>query len=105
MAKPFTVLVTLFIKPDCREEYLEALRAVLPQSRSEPGCISLRAHEMTGEPGTIVLLEDWRDEDEYTQEVMQRDYFQRYLKLSETMYAKPRVVTFLRPISLDEAGL
>jgi quinol monooxygenase YgiN len=96
------VLVTLFIKPEYREEYLEALREVLPQARREPGCVSLRAHEVVDEPGTIVLLEDWRDQDEYTQEVLQRDYFQRYLKLSRAMYAKPNVVTFLHPIAPGE---
>jgi quinol monooxygenase YgiN len=101
---PFTMLVTLFIKPECREEYLEALHEVLPPARAEPACVSLRVHEVLGEPGTIVLVEDWRDRDEYVQEVMRRDYFQRYLKLSEPMYAKPRVVTLLCPIAPDGAA-
>jgi quinol monooxygenase YgiN len=105
MAKPFSMLVTIFIKPECREEYLEALRTVLPLARSEPSCVSLRAHEMADEPGTFVLVEDWRDQDEYLQGVLQSDYFQRYLKASEAMYAKPRAVTFLHPIAPDEAGM
>jgi quinol monooxygenase YgiN len=104
MSIPVTGLVTLYIKPECMEEYLEALREVLPQARREPGCVFLYAHEVPGEPGTMVLLEQWRDLEEYRNEVLQRDYFKRYMEISEALYAKPRVVTILNPIALAEAA-
>jgi quinol monooxygenase YgiN len=99
MAKPLTMLVTLFIKPECREDFLGALSEVLPQARQEPACRLLEVYEILEEPGSILLVEHWRDLDEYRQEVLQRDYYQRYLKLSESMYSKPRIVKALNRVA------
>ncbi|MFD6157437.1 putative quinol monooxygenase [Nocardia sp. NPDC060256] len=95
--------MTLTIKPESRTEFLAALRAVLVPARSEPGCVCLYANESVDEPGKFVLHERWRDMDEYVNEVLQRDYFQQYLNLSENAYAAPRVVVMLNPIEpLDQ---
>jgi quinol monooxygenase YgiN len=98
MTQPLTMNVTLFIKPECREEFLVALRDVLTPARQEPACIYLYATEAMNEPGRIVLFERWRDQDEYITDILQRDYFQRYLKISEGAYAAPRIVVGLTPI-------
>lgn len=103
MSRPFTMLVTLFIKEESRDEYLEALHEVLPRARQEPGCLFLHANEAVEEPGRIILFEHWRDQDEYVNEILERDYFKRYLAASESMYAAPRVVLQLDPI--DPPGL
>jgi quinol monooxygenase YgiN len=103
MSEPFTMVVTLFIRPECRDEYLAILREVLVPAREEPGCVFIYANEASDEPGRIVLFERWRDLDEYTDEILQRDYFQRYLALSEAMYAAPRVAVGLNPIEPIEA--
>ena len=57
-------------------------------ARQEPGCIFLYASEAADERGTIVVFERFRDPDEFN-EILQRDYAQRYLKLSESAYAAP----------------
>lgn len=90
--------VTLTIRPESREEYLAALREVLVPARREPSCVFLHANESVDEPGKIVLLERWRDSDEYVGQVLQREYFRKYLELSENAYAAPRVVVMLDPI-------
>ena len=92
------MLVNLFIKQECREEYLRALHEVLPAARREPACLFLYANEAVDEPGRIVLFEHWRDQDEYVNEILARDYFKRYLAASENVYAAPRVVVQLDPI-------
>jgi quinol monooxygenase YgiN len=100
--KAFTMQVTLSIRPELHEEYLTALREVLVSARQEPACIFLYASEPAGEHGTIILFERWRDPDEYVNEILHRDYFQRYLRLSEPAYAAPRVVVRLDPIEPPE---
>ena len=102
VGKAFTLQVTMFIKPELRDEYLAALREFLVLARQEPGCIFLYASEAADERGTIVVFERFRDPDEFN-EILQRDYAQRYLKLSESTYAAPRVIVRLDPIEpLDQ---
>jgi quinol monooxygenase YgiN len=102
VGKAFTLQVTMFIKPELRDEYLAALREFLVLARQEPGCIFLYASEAVDERGKIVVFERFRDPDEFN-EILQRDYAQRYLKLSESAYAAPRVIVRLDPIEpLDQ---
>ncbi|HWG26789.1 putative quinol monooxygenase [Actinospica sp.] len=99
MAMPITAMLMLYIRPECREAFIEAVGEVLLQAREEPGCLFLHAQEVVDEPGTFVLLERWRDLEEYRDVVLQQEYFKSYLELSESMYAKPRVVTVLNPVA------
>ena len=71
----------MFIKPGLRDEYLAALHEFLVLARQEPGCIFLYANEAADERGTIVVFGRFRDPDAFN-ELLQRDYAQRYLKLS-----------------------
>jgi quinol monooxygenase YgiN len=89
------MLVVLTIKPERRDEFVAALREVLPLARAEAACLMLLAAEAAGEPEKFVLLESWRDRDEYRGEILGRDYFRRYLAVSEAAYAAPRQVTLL----------
>jgi hypothetical protein len=45
----------------------------------------------------VEASEGWRDLVEYRDVVLQKDYFQEYLRISEDFYARPRVVTLLEP--------
>jgi quinol monooxygenase YgiN len=98
MSRPFTMLVTLFIREESRDEFLEALHEILPLARQDPACLFLYVNEAVEEPGRIILFEHWRDQDEYVNDIVQRDYYKRYLAASESMYAAPRVVVQLNPI-------
>ncbi|GAA3600361.1 hypothetical protein GCM10022223_14920 [Kineosporia mesophila] len=86
---------TLTIRADRLEEYRSALLDVLPQARAEAGCLYLNVGFLLSDPSVIVLSEGWRDLVEYRDEVLARDYFQKYLALSEETYAEPRVVQVL----------
>ena len=77
----------MLIKPELRDEYLAALREFLVLARRVPGCIFLYASEAADKRGKIVVFERFRDPDEFN-EILQRDYSQRYLKLSESAYAE-----------------
>ncbi len=89
---------TLTIEPDKLDEYVSALREVLPHARAEAGCLYLQVGSLTREPNVFVLSEGWRDLVEYRDEILAKDYFRKYLGFSEGAYAKPRIVELLRPV-------
>lgn len=95
---PLVMQVTLTIRTERREQFLAALRDVLPLARDEETCVYLNVGESTVEPGVFLLSESWSDLVEYRDVVLQKPYFQKYLQISEESYAKPRVVVPLAPI-------
>ena len=90
--------VTLTIKPESRESFLAALRDVLSAARAEPTCIYLHVGESVAEPNVFVLSEGWKDLVEYRDVVLRKPYFQTYLQISESAYARPRIVVPLSPV-------
>jgi quinol monooxygenase YgiN len=90
--------VTLTIKPERREEFLAALREVLPAARAEPGCIYLNVGQSMTDPGVIILSEGWKDLVEYRDIIRQKPYFQAYLQISQDAHAKPLVFVPLIPL-------
>jgi antibiotic biosynthesis monooxygenase len=57
--------VTMTIKPERREEFLAALREVLPAVRAEPNCLYIHVGESAAEPGVFVVSEGFKDLVEY----------------------------------------
>ncbi|TVT60216.1 hypothetical protein FNH05_04740 [Amycolatopsis rhizosphaerae] len=95
---PLFMNVTLTIRPERREEFLAALREVLPPARAESNCIYLHVGQSMTEPDVFVLSEGWHDLAEYRDVVLPKPYFQTYLQISESTYARPRVVVPLTPV-------
>ena len=58
---PFSMVVTLRIKPGSKTEYLAALHKVLEPIRRDPDCVSLQVYETVAEPDKTILVETWRD--------------------------------------------
>jgi quinol monooxygenase YgiN len=56
----FTVRMTF--RPEDREEIARILAELTPASRAEPGCVTYIPHRVEGEPDTIVIYEQYRDE-------------------------------------------
>lgn len=88
---------TVVIAPARRLDYLRALRKVLPQARSLPGCLSLEVGERADSPGVFVLTERWRSGTEFVG-YLSLPFYQDYLEASEGMYAAPRDVVVLTAI-------
>lgn len=95
---PMFMNVTLTIQPERREEFLAALREVLPSARAEPNCIYLHVGQSMTEPDVFVLSEGWHDLVEYRDVVLAKPYYRKYLQISEGAYAQPRVVVPLTPV-------
>jgi quinol monooxygenase YgiN len=56
-------IVRFTFAPEDRAEVADALRPLTAASRQEEGCISYIPHHVEGDPDTIVLYEQYRDED------------------------------------------
>ncbi len=52
--------------PEDRAEVADILRLLTAASRLEVGCVSYIPHHVEGDPDTIVLYEQYRDEDALT---------------------------------------
>jgi len=55
-------IVRFRFAPEDRDEMKEAVRILTEESRREPGCISYVPHHCEGDPDTIVIYEQYRDE-------------------------------------------
>lgn len=71
---------------------------MLPAARAEPNRIYLHVGQSMTDPNVFVLSEGWHDLAEYRDVVLRKPYFQKYLRISESAYARPRVVMPLTSI-------
>ena len=56
----FTVRMTF--APEEHSEITEMLRHLTTASRQEPGCVNYIAHFVEGDPGTVLIYEQYADE-------------------------------------------
>ncbi len=49
-------------KPGREAALAEAVTAIVPQVRAEPGCLGYTAHVSREAPGTVVMYEIWSDQ-------------------------------------------
>lgn len=54
--------VRMRFAPEDRQDVVETLRALAEASRQEPGCVSYIPHCVEGEPDTVLIYEQYRDE-------------------------------------------
>ncbi len=54
--------VRLRFRPEDRELIAGLLRELAEASREEPGCVNYVAHTVQGEPDTVLIYEQYRDE-------------------------------------------
>jgi quinol monooxygenase YgiN len=54
--------VRLKFKAEDREQVRDSLLALAAASRKEPGCVSYIPHTVDGDPDTVVIYEQYRDQ-------------------------------------------
>jgi len=57
-----SILVWLKFAPEDRAEVAEILRELAVASRKEPGCTAFFPHHLQEDPDTVVIYEQYRDE-------------------------------------------
>src|SRR6185312_15421029 len=60
--KMISFTVRMKFKPEDRDEIQQALRALTVASRQEPGCATYVPHILEGDPDTIFIYEQYRDQ-------------------------------------------
>ncbi|MGA2832155.1 MAG: putative quinol monooxygenase [Terracidiphilus sp.] len=55
--------VRLTFAPEDRDDVAETLRSLAAASRQEAGCVSYIPHRVEGDPDTVFIYEQYRDED------------------------------------------
>jgi quinol monooxygenase YgiN len=55
-------IVRFMFAPEERAEVAETLRQLAAASRQEPGCVTYIPHVMEGEPDTVLIYEQYRDQ-------------------------------------------
>ena len=59
-----TVIATMRAKPGKEAELQDHLLRLVPQTRTEPGCIDYDLHRLQDDPTVFVMVENWADRGE-----------------------------------------
>lgn len=54
--------VRMKFRPEDRQRIVELLTELAKASRQEPGCVTYVPHSVDGEPDTVVIYEQYRDQ-------------------------------------------
>jgi quinol monooxygenase YgiN len=64
MSSSFVInLAILVAKPGQRDQLCDALRALVPSTRQEPGCLDYTLFEREDSPGTFYMRESFKDQE------------------------------------------
>ena len=62
MGKMVSVVVTYFVKPGKKEEYLDAVKVLIEKTHQEEGCVFYDLFENPENPAALTLVEVWKDQ-------------------------------------------
>jgi len=98
MNQDITLLILIEVKPNHRQEQIDAFEKLAPIVRQEVGCLQYELKEVMGNENEFVLLERWASEDDLlvhdvTAHMVEAD------KVSPSFRAKPARVIKLVDIS------
>ncbi len=70
-------IVRFKFAPEDRAEVAEMMRLLAAASRREPGCVSYIPHQVEGDPDTVLIYEQYRDEQALA-EHRETEHFKKY---------------------------
>ncbi|NDV67449.1 putative quinol monooxygenase [Dysgonomonas sp. 25] len=76
------LVVSLTIKPECKDELMSALKTMVAETRKEKGCIAYYLLEKEGESNEYVLIEEWASQEDLDNHGASAHYAQ-YKKATE----------------------
>lgn len=98
MTGPIVNLAMLVAAPGRREELRDALLALVPPTRAEPGAEDYTLFELRDEPGTFCMRERFTDTAAFDAHVA-TPHFQAFAARADTLLAEP-----LRLVPLAEVS-
>lgn len=96
----FTVIVSLWVKPDMVEQFLEVMGENSRASRrEEPGCLRFDVHQDNDDPTHFVLYELYADERAFTEAHRGAPHYEKWRAASaELLEPGGQVNTFATPV-------
>jgi quinol monooxygenase YgiN len=98
-----TFVVTIALKPDVAEEFLDLLVPVLDAMRHEPSFVNAVLHQDPEDPTRFMLYETWADLDDVVEVQMHREYRKAYWDRLPALLREPRRIETWRPMRRDFA--
>ena len=104
-----TVIVSLHVKPDMVDQFLEVMgQSSRASRRHEPGCLRFDVHRDNNDPNHFVLYELYADERAFAEEHRAAPHYEKWRAASaELLEPNGQVNTFASPAfpgDLPEAG-
>ncbi len=94
------VIATAHVRPEAREQYLEAARACIAATREETGCLAYDLHQSVTDPNRFVFVERWTSR-EALQGHFAADHLQTFRGIARGCLASPTVVEIIAPESVE----
>lgn len=93
-----TVVARIKAKPGLEEKVKQELLGLVPQTRSEAGCINYDLHQFTGDKSVFMFYENWiskKDLDEH----LEMPYLRAFKAKAAELLAEPLDITLWEMIS------
>lgn len=92
------IVVRFDIKPEHLSNTLEAFTELADETRKEPGATVFDVYRAQEEPNTVILIEDWTDQDAIDVH-MKQPHTLRFLERVRGAFATPQTVLHLDPVT------
>lgn len=86
--KNVTVLATIKAKPGLEERVRDAVTALVPPTRKEPGCINYDLHQSIDDKSLFMLYENWVSK-KALDEHLEMPYLRDFLGKADEILAEP----------------
>jgi quinol monooxygenase YgiN len=96
--KPFTILVSIPLKPGRATEFVALLNDVFDAMKVEDTFVNATALRSANDPDTIMLVETWLDRENFMSEQLKRPYRAQYEARLPELLRTPRELSFYEPI-------
>jgi quinol monooxygenase YgiN len=95
--KTLTVIAIANAKPGKEDELREAMLALIPTTRKEPGCINYDLHQATDNPGHFLFHENWTSQ-QHLDDHLARPHLKAFLAKVTELVAEPPQITLWEKI-------
>lgn len=89
---PLTVVALIKAKPGKEAALREALLALVPITRQEPGCLTYDLHIATDQPGHFYFHENWTSR-RHLDDHLARPHLQALAARADELFAEPPAIT------------
>ena len=98
-----SLVITVRVKPEHRQEFLDLLTPLLDAMRHEPSFIDTVLHNDSDDPTHFMLYETWADLEDLVQVQAQRAYRKAFMDRLPALLAEERQVQVWKPMRGDFA--